>query len=200
MKIKRLTALVCAFALAAGASGVPAVKDVFGIDAAISASADSDSTPIVFDMPDLQTKENDTVKLDLSSVIPDITAGQAAAAKVTIYDTSVVGYKVDGTKINFNGIKAGSTKVEINIPSSEYILSSFKITVTAGSGVLLGDIDGSGEIDVDDLIILQKIVAGWKVDEKYKKVADLDEDGDTDVDDLILLQKKVAGWNVTFGK
>lgn len=72
---------------------------------------------------------------------------------------------------------------------------TFKALDEMGSG----DIDGSGTTDLEDLVIMQKIAAGWKTDSCDMEAADVDGDGDTDVDDLILLQKAVAGWNVQLG-
>lgn len=64
-----------------------------------------------------------------------------------------------------------------------------------------GDLDGNGTIDVDDLVLMQKKVAGWQVDSSivYEEVANANATGEIDIDDLILEQKKVAGWNVTLG-
>ena len=78
---------------------------------------------------------------------------------------------------------------------AEYRGIAFKALDDMGSG----DIDGSGTTDLEDLVIMQKIAAGWKTDSGDMEAADVDGDGDTDIDDLILLQKAVAGWNVQLG-
>ena len=62
-----------------------------------------------------------------------------------------------------------------------------------------GDINDDGIIDVDDLTLLQKFVAGWKTFGN-KFAADVNCDDKIDIDDITLLQKKVAGWNVKLGK
>jgi hypothetical protein len=63
-----------------------------------------------------------------------------------------------------------------------------------------GDVDKSGGIpDINDVVLLQKIVAGWKVPEADRKAADVDGDGDISVFDITLLQKFIAGWRVTLG-
>ncbi len=64
--------------------------------------------------------------------------------------------------------------------------------------VIIGDIDGNGIIEVDDLMLMQKKVAGWDISKTTynEKAADIDKDGNVDVDDLVILQKIVAGWKV----
>lgn len=70
--------------------------------------------------------------------------------------------------------------------------NGFTFIPNAGSG----DLNTDGVVDVDDLMLMQKLVAGWKVSvNKYN--ADIDGQEGIGVDDLLLLQKKVAGWNVT---
>ncbi len=69
---------------------------------------------------------------------------------------------------------------------------------------IYGDISGDNKTDVDDLVLMQKKVAGWNVDDQLKdpypyddrEPADLNGDGNVDVDDLVLMQKIVAGWKV----
>ncbi|MCR5123541.1 MAG: leucine-rich repeat domain-containing protein [Ruminococcus sp.] len=62
-------------------------------------------------------------------------------------------------------------------------------------GNVPGDLNNSGTTDIDDLVIMQKVTAGWKVAHN-KTASDLDGDKDTDVDDLVLMQKTVAGWKI----
>ena len=58
-----------------------------------------------------------------------------------------------------------------------------------------GDINEDGIIDSDDLILMQKIVTGWKINYN-EQVADINGDNTIDVDDLTLIQKIVSGWKV----
>lgn len=62
--------------------------------------------------------------------------------------------------------------------------------------LLDGNVNGDNTVDVDDLVLVQKAVAGWKIDENSKNAADVTGDGVVDVDDIIYIQKKVAGWKV----
>ncbi len=54
------------------------------------------------------------------------------------------------------------------------------------------DIDGDGDVDVIDLGILKKVVAGLEDSQQYTN-CDIDRNGDINVTDLAILKKKVAG-------
>ena len=58
-----------------------------------------------------------------------------------------------------------------------------------------GDADGSGSVDVSDVLIIQQFIAGWKVDID-EKAADIDGDGILSVTDALLVQQLIAGWNI----
>ena len=63
-----------------------------------------------------------------------------------------------------------------------------------------GDVDGSGVIDLGDITLLAKYVAGWSLgDSVYLENADCDASGEIDLADITLLAKYVAGWNVILG-
>ncbi len=62
-----------------------------------------------------------------------------------------------------------------------------------------GDIDSDGNaFTVDDLVLMQKYVAGWNV-AANRLTADIDDSRTIDIDDVILLQKAAAGWKVQLG-
>ncbi|MCR5122591.1 MAG: hypothetical protein K6B74_09260 [Ruminococcus sp.] len=67
-----------------------------------------------------------------------------------------------------------------------------------GSSQKLGDVDNDNDVDIDDLTLLQKSVAGWRVSIN-KKNADVYPDGDIDIYDLAVLQQYIAGWKVKLG-
>ena len=86
-------------------------------------------------------------------------------------------------------LKAMTEKAEL----TEYY-DSFKFSFSAR---IPGDADGSGEIDVSDVLMIQQYIAGWSVSIN-KENADVDGDGEITVDDAILIQQKIAGWSVVF--
>ena len=59
-----------------------------------------------------------------------------------------------------------------------------------------GDVNGSGRVDNDDLILLTRYRARWKVNINMD-AADVDGSGKVDNDDLILLTRYRARWKVT---
>ena len=69
------------------------------------------------------------------------------------------------------------------------------LTYSALGGVIKvggvpGDVDGSGKIDVFDLLDLLKVLGGSKAP---SALSDIDANGKTDVFDLLALLKKLAG-------
>ncbi len=58
-----------------------------------------------------------------------------------------------------------------------------------------GDADGSGEVDVDDIMIIAKSMAGFVVTINLQ-AADVDASGEIDVDDIMLIAKSMAGFDV----
>lgn len=60
---------------------------------------------------------------------------------------------------------------------------------------MLGDVDGNGEIDDWDAIVLNRYFAGWQT-EIIEAAADIDGDGELTDWDAIALERRLAGWNV----
>ncbi len=61
-----------------------------------------------------------------------------------------------------------------------------------------GDLDGSGSVDLGDIMILERHVAGWTsyAEDKFDyKQADLNKDGKVNGKDLLILKGHVARWN-----
>ncbi|MDO4883090.1 MAG: dockerin type I repeat-containing protein, partial [Oscillospiraceae bacterium] len=64
--------------------------------------------------------------------------------------------------------------------------------------VLLGDVDGDGEVSVFDAITMQKYLADKPVAVFVEEAADVNGDGVIDANDAILLQKFTSGRPVDF--
>ena len=60
--------------------------------------------------------------------------------------------------------------------------------------VMLGDVDNSGEITLDDVVMLAQYVAGWQVD-IVLDAANING-GEITLDDVVLLAQHVAGWDI----
>ena len=66
------------------------------------------------------------------------------------------------------------------------------------TGVLLGDVNGDGNVNMQDATILSRYLADWNV-EPDLAAADVNVDGKVDMQDVTLLRRYLAGWDVTFG-
>ena len=79
---------------------------------------------------------------------------------------------------------AGSIIPVENIPG--------KVTVAAGP--VWGDVNGDGDVNMKDVLLLRKIIAGAeKVDEETEARADVDGDGNVNMKDVLMLRKVIAG-------
>jgi len=58
-----------------------------------------------------------------------------------------------------------------------------------------GDVNGDGQVKLNDAILLRRFVAGWDV-EIDERAADVNEDGQVKLNDAILLRRYVAGWKL----
>ncbi len=64
---------------------------------------------------------------------------------------------------------------------------------------LLGDVNGDGEVTIDDATAIQKYVADMtEFDDARFSAADVNNDGDLTIDDAILVQKYVAEMITSF--
>ena len=71
-------------------------------------------------------------------------------------------------------------------------------TVTVAD-VLLGDVDGDGEVTDWDVILLNRYLAGWDNIDIDLLAADVDNDGEVTDWDCILLDRYLMGWDVQLG-
>ena len=61
--------------------------------------------------------------------------------------------------------------------------------------MIVGDVDGDGEITDWDAIMLNRYLAGWEV-EMNSAAADTDGDGELTDWDAIVLERYLAGWDI----
>lgn len=61
-----------------------------------------------------------------------------------------------------------------------------------------GNVNGDeiGQVNLDDVVALAQIVAGWQNVEHSEPHLDINGDSAVTIDDVVLLAQKVAGWNV----
>jgi len=63
-----------------------------------------------------------------------------------------------------------------------------------------GDLNDDGDIDLADLMLLRRHLAGWTDLGLNGEAADCNGDGDIDLADLMLLRRYLAGWDIKLGK
>lgn len=62
-----------------------------------------------------------------------------------------------------------------------------------------GDANGDGKLNVSDVIVMLKQIAGWKdigFDDKSLVAADVNDDGEISIADCIACLKKIANWDI----
>ncbi|MBR7084909.1 MAG: Ig-like domain-containing protein [Oscillospiraceae bacterium] len=75
-------------------------------------------------------------------------------------------------------------------PSSEYPTESF----SEPANFLLGDVDQSGELDIIDVIVINKAILGKELlNEQQNKIADYNQDNKINTNDSLAILKKIVG-------
>ena len=120
-------------------------------------------------------------------------------------DTSTV--NIEGTGVLATAYfeilaEAGEGEAEIGLTFEEaYDKDLNEVSFTTVNGKITvqsykpGDVNGDGQVRLNDAILLRRYVAGWDVDIKAD-AADVNGDGQVKLNDAILLRRYVAGWDV----
>jgi hypothetical protein len=74
---------------------------------------------------------------------------------------------------------------------SIYIITETELITSLD--VILGDVNGDGNVDIKDSALLKRYLAGWEVDIDLT-AADMDGDGNVTIKDSALLKRQLAGW------
>ena len=217
-KILALVLCVCMmFSLSLGVSAYTINKD----DAEIGADDIFGATAVYFEDVEVAKNGDVTVEVMLESTpgvtevkvtlaLPEgiavkaVANGDMGAATVSGNVITVVnndGFILDGciAKVTFTATIEGEKKVtltatakngedDINVNGSECVIN----VVAPSVSVVLGDVNGDGEIDTTDLAQLKLFLA--KPEAEVGEGADLNDDGSIDTSDLAMLKLKLAGF------
>lgn len=121
----------------------------------------------------------DCTKLE-SATVPD--------SVTTIGESAFVGCK-KLTIYGYAGSYAETYAKEYGIPFA---------AVSTGTPAVPGDLNGDGEVNLKDVVLLRRYIAGGWNTELNEASADLNGDGSVNLKDAVLLRRFIAGgWNVT---
>jgi hypothetical protein len=108
-----------------------------------------------------------------------------------------------GDKYNYGALRFLTTEEGMYITTGNpffggqlYLLSNDK--AQPGKTVLLGDVNGDGEVSVFDAIAMQKYLADKPVAVFIEEAADVNGDGVIDTNDAIQIQKYTSGKTVKY--
>lgn len=118
----------------------------------------------------------------------------------TYYDFFLVGTETED--IHFGGSAFADSHLPSGIFSTgdtiDFDYPAFSTDAYVLPAFRYGDVDNDGLVDISDLTVLAKSIAGWNVPIQAA-AADVNDDQLIDISDLTVLAKAIAGWNVTLG-
>ena len=148
-----------------------------------------------------------------TSIIVDRSPGAVCGAPVvqSIEANKIVLAYVKNVEYSMDGINWQSSNTFENLsPETSYMFyQRFKETDKAYAGemsmgvvavtskaYIVGNIndDGEGNVDIDDVVALAQIVAGWQGVVHNSNALDVNGDGYVTIDDVVHLAQYVAGW------
>ena len=107
-------------------------------------------------------------------------------------------FATDGLSGSLNGMTAEAGEFNPSTATENvYVKFTFTCAAPPASGYIVGDVNGSGEVDNRDAMILDRFVAGWDgYEARITNIdaADMDRKGTVDNRDAMILDRVAAGW------
>ena len=148
---------------------------------------DEEVAIMVYDKNDNYTSPADVAAADILYIDQAPATVLDSGDGATTYGVTFEFYLKDGASDATKTVAIGSAN------ASAVTYETFDIKKAAS--YTPGDADGSGEVDVDDIMIIAKSMAGFVVTINLQ-AADVDASGEIDVDDIMLIAKSMAGFDV----
>lgn len=117
-----------------------------------------------------------------------------ATVKIPTDNENAKVYRIedDGTKTDMNAVYSDGYMVFTTDHFSLYAL-------VIPNDVALGDVNGDGDVTIDDVTLIQKYLASMvELDSEQLAAADVTGDNDISIDDVTAIQKYLAGMITTF--
>ncbi len=136
-------------------------------------------------------RAGDTYALDLSTVFSDVNGD-----KLT-YTVSVNGADAveASERFTWTAEEAGVYTLVFTADDGLLVSENFTVTLTVLESYISGDVNGDGLVDMKDVTMLKRYLAGAEV-EIQTSGSDTNGDGRIDMKDVTLLRRYLAGWDV----
>ena len=126
------------------------------------------------------------------SWVPNVTSVTGSATYTAVYKETPRNASTEIVIATANGGQNGEST--ILIPSDDKNTLSEITSATAAPDYVLGDINGDGDIDGRDYIVVKKYVLGTAdLTDRQLEIADINGDGEVDGIDYLLIKKHVLG-------
>lgn len=111
--------------------------------------------------------------------------------------TLSVGYMKNGVLDYTNAVKNGSIVDLSSKPG--FTSSSLKGVTLINNGIIYGDVNGDGNIGINDVTLVQKHISDiTTLTSEQIAVGDVDHDGEITINDATLIQKYIVGLVTSF--
>lgn len=142
-----------------------------------------------------KVKVAEAFTLDLNEIFTDVNGD------VLSYSVSVNGAEAVAADAQYSFTPDVDGMVTLVFYACDGALTSEAYTVTLTvlkNAAFAGDLNDDGIVDMRDVTLLRRYVAGWDIDVNVEN-GDVNADGIVDMKDITLLRRYVAGWDVTLG-
>ena len=121
--------------------------------------------------------------------------------KVTDAKGKPVECEIEFTAVRAEGAEAGEYEITVQYEEN----ANYAVTVTPGVfkinaqpvAYIVGDVNGDGEVNNRDAMILDRYIGGWEGYDQYivnPDAADINNDGEVNNRDAMILDRYIAGW------
>jgi lysophospholipase L1-like esterase len=151
---------------------------------------------------------------DTAGVAIGVTEEESLLMRTAAHEAAALFKKANETQLAIEAIgevtensgdaiaKANALRAELNdddlLPNLQTLIDANSAYNEFAPDVVIGDVSGDNEIDLEDVNILAQWLAGWDLTVN-EDALDVNADGTVNLKDLVLLAQFVAGWEVKLG-